>query len=115
MGLQRRIRGHLLGLFPQATQTLGNHTLAWGVIRFPHPVLHLGKDLTQGCGRPITDFQKRMETTSDDCDVGQQGLPGTLGGWPAVRIDRVRRVILIHGARFPGEDTVRLLYVRLRC
>ena len=58
------------GPWPQAPQTLGKRPWARGVRRLPPPLLDLSKHLAPCCGGPSTDFEKGIEQTQDDRDVG---------------------------------------------
>ena len=83
------------------------------MIRLPHPRLDLSKRLPQRFGGPIPDFEKGMEKTQDDRNVGEPRLPRALRGLPAIRIDGLRRLIGTQDLRFTGKNAIRFFQVAL--
>ena len=76
-------------------KVLGKSAFARSVGTLPTPAFGpVQRAMPHGLRSALTDGEKRLEKTEDDRDIGEQSLPGALGGLPAVRAHGVRGVTL---------------------
>ena len=106
MLFHRRFIEFCLSPLLQPTQALGKLPLGLCSVSVPDFVTDLFEGSPHLLGGPITDLEEAMEKTQYHRYTREKALPGLLGRFPAIGVDRLRGIVAIKDLRFLGENTV---------
>src|SRR5712692_4944949 len=113
-GLQRGRRPRRRGPCPPSPPPVGHRAWVRRVVRLPPPLRSRRHDRGPGWGGPVTAVEQGRAHTPEDREGRAPGLPGPVGGGPAVRVHRVRGVSRSPGVGCVGHEARGALHVRWR-
>src|SRR5208283_1634728 len=90
---------------PQRQNPLGKRPLVWGVIDVPDALRDFCKGVAQTLGT-FANLQPTVQEALHDGDDREQDLPSRFRAFPAVSVDRLRRIVSLDIASFFAENGI---------